>query len=159
MEEAVGKLTAWVPSGSDWPYTLVQLHRGTCYVPLPKEGHLGFLPQRGKETTPCRQISQLEVCQLLVSSLQVAYPIGLNGCEDPIVTSLPESLANDISLTIGESVYLEIDILQSPAEGPDQKVLPIGEISTTVTTSPNRATPPKSEGEGRMTMEVRNLLS
>ena len=116
MEEAVGKLTAWVSSGPDWPYALVQLHEGTCHAPLPKEGHLGILPQGGVEATPCRQISQLEVCQLLISGLQVTYPIGLNGCDEPIITSLPESLANGVSLTGGGSVYLEIDIPQSPAD-------------------------------------------
>ena len=81
MEEAVGKLTAWASSGPDWPYALVQLHEGTHHVPLPKEGHLGILPQRGAEAIPCRHISQLEVCQLLVASPQVIYPIGLNGCD------------------------------------------------------------------------------
>ena len=111
MEEAVRELTAWVSSGPDWPYTLVQLHEVTYHVPLPKEGHLGILPQGGAEMTACRRISQLEVCQLLVSSLQVTYPVGLNGHEEPVITSLPESLANGISLTGGESVYLEIDIL------------------------------------------------
>ena len=57
MQEAVGKLTAWVSSGHNWPYTLMQLHEGTHHVPLPKEGHLGILPQRGAEATPCRQIN------------------------------------------------------------------------------------------------------
>ena len=53
MEEAVGKLTAWASSRCNWPYALVQLHEGTCHVPLPKEGHLGILPQRGAEAIPC----------------------------------------------------------------------------------------------------------
>ena len=104
MEEAVRNLTAWVSSGPDWPYALVWLHKDTCHVPLPKEGHLGILPQRGAEMTACRRISQLEVCQLLVSGLQVAYPIGLNGHEEPIITPLPESLANGVSLTRGKSI-------------------------------------------------------
>ena len=140
MEKVVRKLTAWGSGGPNWPYTLVQLHKGTCHAPLP-EGHLGILPQRGAEVTPCRQISQLEVCQFLISGPQVAYPIGLNGCEEPIITSLPESLANSVSLTRGESVYLEIDILQSLAEELDQKVPPIGELSTTVIASPHKSTP------------------
>ena len=119
MEEAVGKLTAWASSGPNLPYTLVQLHEGTHHVPLPKEGHLGILPQRGVEATPCGEISQLEVYQLLIASPQVTYPIGLNRCEEPVITSLPEPLANSISLTGGKSVYLEIDILPSPAEEQD----------------------------------------
>ena len=148
MEEAVGKLTAWVSSGPNWPYALVWLHKGTHNVPLPKEEHLGILPQRGAEATPCGWISQLEVCQLLISSPQVAYPIGLNGCEEPIITSLLESLANSIGLSRGKSVYLEIDILQSLAEKPDRKVLPIGKLSTTVITSPHKSTP-KIERRGQ----------
>ena len=54
MEEVVGKLTAWASSGPNWPYALVWLHEGTCHVPLPKEKHLGILPQRVAEATPCR---------------------------------------------------------------------------------------------------------
>ena len=110
MEEVVRNLTTWVSSGPNCPYALVPLHKDTHHAPLPKEGHLGILPQRGAEMTACRRISQLEVCQLLVSSQQVTCPIGLNGCEEHIITSLSESLANGISLTRGESIYLEIDI-------------------------------------------------
>ena len=141
MEETVRELTAWVSSGPNWPYALVQLHEDTHHVPLPKEGHLGILPQGGAEMTACRRISQLEVHQLLISSLQVAYPVGLNGHEEPIITSLPESLANGISLTRGESVYLEIDILQSMAEEPDQKAPPIGKCSTIIVASPHKTIP------------------
>ena len=128
-------------------------------MPLPKEGHLGILPQRGAEVTPCRQISQLEVCQLLIAGPQVIYPIGLNRCEEPIITSLLEPLANGISLTRGKPIYLEIDIPPSLAEELDWEVLPIGKVSTIVIASPQKSTPSKLEGEGSMTMEVRNLLS
>ena len=140
MEEAVRELTAWVSSGPNWPYALVQLHKDTCHAPLPKEGHLGILSQRGAEMTACGRISHLEVHQLLVSSLQVTYPIGLNGCEEPVITSLPESLANGKSLTGGKSVHLEIDIPQSLAEEPDWKVLPIGKCSTIIIASPHKTT-------------------
>ena len=75
MEEAVRKLTVWASSGPYWPYTLVWLHKGIHHVPLPKEGYLDILPQRGAETTPCGHISQLEVCQLLITGPQVVYPI------------------------------------------------------------------------------------
>ena len=57
MEEAVKELSAWVSSGSDWPYTLVQLHEDTCHAPLPKEGHLGILPQGGADMTAYGRIS------------------------------------------------------------------------------------------------------
>ena len=79
MEEAVEKLTTCTCSGTDWDYGLVWLHEGTCHVPLPKEGCLGILPQRGAEAVSCGWISQLEVCQLLAASPQDIYPVGLNG--------------------------------------------------------------------------------
>ena len=141
MEEVVGKLTAWASSGPNWPYTLVQLHEGTCNAPLPKEGHLGILPQRGEEVIPCGQISQLEVFQLLIASPQVIYPIGLNGCNEPIITLLPEPLASGISLTADKPVYLEINIPQYPVEEPDWKVPPLSEVSTIVIASPHKSTP------------------
>ena len=159
MEEAIGKLTSCASSGPDWPYTLVQLHEGTCHVPLPKKKHVGILPQRGAEATPCGQISQLEVHQLLIASPKIIYPIGLNGHNEPIRASLPEPLASSISLTAGKPVYLEIDISPPPVEESDQKVLPLSKVSTIIITSPHKSTPPKLEGEGNMTREVRDLLS
>ena len=59
----------------------------------------------------------------------------------------------------GEPVYLEIDIPPPQVEEPDQKVLPLGEVSTIVIASPHKSTLPKLEGEGSMTREVRDLLS
>ena len=149
MEEEVGKLTAWASRGPYWPYTLVQLHKGAHHVPLPQEGHFGILPHRGAEATPCRQISQLEVCKLLITCPQVIYPIGLNGCNEPITTSLPELLASSISLTTGKPVYLEIDIPPSPVEELDQKVLPLGKVSTIMIASPHKSTP-KNRRRGQL---------
>ena len=145
LEEAVKELTAWISSGPNWPYALVWLNEDTHHVPLPKEGHLGILPEGGTDSTTCRRISQLEVCQLLVSGLQVAYPVGLNGCEDPIITSPPKSLANGISLTGGGSIYLEVDIPQPTVEESDQKVLPLGRCSPILMASPLKTTPLKLE--------------
>ena len=102
MEEVVEKLTACTSSGTNWPYALAQLHEGTHHVPLPKDGHWGILPQRGAEEATCGWISQLKVCQLLAASPQVVYPIGLNGHDEPIITSLPEPLASGVSLTTGD---------------------------------------------------------
>ena len=159
MEEAVRELTAWFSSGPNWPYALVQLNKDTCHAPLPKEGHLGILLQGEADMTACRRISQLEVCQLLTSGLQDAYPVGLNGHKDPMIISLPASLANSISLTGGESMYLEIDILQPMAKEPDQKSLPLGRCSTIIISSPPQDHSLKPEREVSMTMEVRSLLS
>ena len=124
VEEAVKELTALVSSGPNWPYTLVELNEDTCHAPLSREGHLGILPEGGTNRTTCRRISELEVCQLLQSDLQVIYPVGLNGFEIPLITTLPRSLANSTSLTGGKSLYLEVDIPQSIAEESDQKASP-----------------------------------
>ena len=159
MEEVVRELTTWVSSGPNWPYTLVWLNKDTCHAPISKEGHLGVLPQGGTDMTACSRFSQLHVCQLLASGLQVAYPVGLHGWEDPIITSLPKSLANGISLTGGGSIYLEVNIQQPMAEQLDWKVLPLGRCSSILIASPLRTTPPKPEREVSMTMEVRSLLS
>ena len=156
MEEAVKKLTVCTSSGTNWLYALVWLLKGTHHAPLPKEGHLCILPQRGVEATPCGQISQLEVCQLLVAIPQVIYPVGLNGQDEPIITSLPELLASSINLTTGEPMYLGIDILSPPMEEPDLKILPLGKVSTIIVASPHKS---PSKLEGSMTTEVRNLLS
>ena len=61
------ELITWVSSGPSWPYALVQLNKDTHHAPLPKERHLGILPQGGTDMTACRRISQLEVCRLLTS--------------------------------------------------------------------------------------------
>ena len=159
MEEAVRELTAWVSSGPNSPYALVGLNEDTLHAPLPKERHLGILPQGGTDMTACRRISQLEVCLLLISGLQVTYLVGLNGCKDPIITSLPESLANSISLTGSRSIYLEINIPQPMVKESDWKALPLGRHSAIIISRSLKTTPPKLEKEVSMTMEVRSLLS
>ena len=65
MEEAVETLTACPSSRTDWPYALAQLYEVSHHTPLPKDKHLGILPQGKAEETSCRQISQLDVCQLM----------------------------------------------------------------------------------------------
>ena len=139
MEEVVGKLATCTSSGTNWPYALVLLHKITCHMPLPKEGHLGILSQRGAEAATCGWISQLEVHQLLVASPQVIYPVGLNRCDEPILTSLPEPLASGISLTAGKPIYLGIDIPSPPMEEPDQKIPPLGKVSTIMVASPHKS--------------------
>ena len=156
MEEVVEKLTACPSSGVDWPYTLAQLYEGPHHALLPKEKHLGIFPQGKVEGSPCGQISQLKVCQLLATGPQVIYPIGLNGLDEPIITTLPELLDSSISVITSKHIYLKIDIPSPPVEEPDQKVPPLGEVSTILILSPPKS-PPKSEGS--MTAGVSNLLS
>ena len=156
IEEAVKKLTAYTSSRVNWPYALAQLCKDPHHAPLPKNKHLGVLPQGKVQETFCGQISQLKVCQLLATSPQVIYPIGLNGHDEPIITTLPDLLGSGISLIISEHIYLEIDIPSPTIEEPDHKMPPLKDIPTFLITSPPKS-PPKSKGS--MTMEVSNLLS
>ena len=156
MEEAVEKLTTCTFSGTNWPYALAQLCQDPNHAPLPKNKHLGILPQGKVQETFCGQISQLEVHQLLAAGPQVIYPIGLNGHNKPVITTLPELLDSSINLIASEHIYLGIDIPSPPVEEPDQKMLPLKDIPTILITSPPKS-PPKSEGS--MTTEVSNLLS
>ena len=144
VEEAVRQLTALVSSGPNWPYTLVQLNGDTCHAPLSREGHLSILSEGGTSSASCGMVSQLEVCQLLSSGLQVIYPVGLNGCEAPMIASPPKSLARGTNLLGGEPIYLKVGILQSTAGESELKVLPSGICSSTPTVSPIKATLPKA---------------
>ena len=60
MEEVLGILSNWTSNGPDWPYVFIQLYENANHAPLPKDKHLGILPQ-GKAESSCEQISQLEV--------------------------------------------------------------------------------------------------
>ena len=160
MEEAVKQLTALISTGPDWPYALVRLNRDACHMPLPREGHLSVLVEGGTSSAACGRVSQLEVCQLLSLSSQVIYLVGLDGCEVSVIASLPKSLAKGTNPLGGKPIYLNVDMPQSIAEGPNLKALPPGShTSSILIASPVRGPPPKAEAEVSMTIEVRELLS
>ena len=160
VEEVVKQLTALVSAGPNWPYALVQLNGDTHNVPLPREGHLSALVEGGTSSATCKRVSQLEVHQLLSSSSQVVYPVGLDGCEVPVIASPSKSLVKGTNLFGGKPIYLKVDIPQSITEEPELKVPPLGShFSSIPMPSPIRAPPPKAEREVSMTMEVRELLS
>ena len=108
MEEAVETLSTCPSSGTDWPYALAPLYEGSSHIPLPKDKHLGVLPQGKAEETSCGQVSQLEVCQLISAGPQVIYPIGLNGHNEPIITTLSEPLISGVSIIASKDLYLGI---------------------------------------------------
>ena len=64
MEEVLGILSTCTSNGLDWPYVFIQLYEGANHAPLPKDKHLSILSQ-GNAESPCGQMSQLKVCQLL----------------------------------------------------------------------------------------------
>ena len=99
-----------------------------------------------------RSANLKSIHQLLATGSQVFYPIGLNGHDEPIITTLPELLDSGMSLIASKHIYLGIDIPSPPVEEPDQKMPPLNDIPTILITS----TP---TSEGSMTTEVSNLLS
>ena len=155
MEEALEILSTCVSSGPDWPYVLTQLYEGTNHAPLPKDKHLGILPQ-GKAESPCGQISQLEVCQLLSARPQVVYLMGLNGGDQSVTINLPGLLHSSSSVTTDEHPYIKIDIPSPTPEEQDGVNLALGGGHTTQTIAM-----PKTPWKPRVTLmaEVGELLT
>ena len=125
MEEAVKQLAPLIPTRPNWPYALVLHNTDTHHVPLPNEGHLSILMEGGTSSATCGWISQLDIWQLLSSGSQIIYPVGLNGCEIPVIMSLSKSLAKGTAMLGGEPIYLSVDMLQSTAKGQESKAHPL----------------------------------
>ena len=154
------QLAQMASTGPNWPYALVWLNGDTCHVPLPKEGHLSVMTEEHTSHVPYGKILQLEVHQLLSSGSQVVYPEGLNGCQVPVIMTLPESLSNGMTMLEGKSTFLQVDLSQSTTKEQESKAFSLSSgLSPTPATSPTWAFPPKAEGQISLTMEVSELLS
>ena len=125
LEEAVGTLSTCISSGSDWPYALAQLYKGSNHTPLPKDKHIAILPW-GKVESPYGQISQLKVCQLLSTGSRVIYPVGLNGSDQLVTITLPELLHSSSSITTNEHSHMGINIAELSPEEPEHATPPLG---------------------------------
>ena len=142
------------------PYALVQLNRDVHHMPLPTEDHLSVMMEGNTSNFPCRKICQLEVCQLLSSGSWVVYPEGLNGCQVPVIMSLPELLSNGMTILKGESSFLQVDLSQSAKKEQESKAPSLGDgLSPNRAASTTGAFSPKAEGQTSMTMEASKLLS
>ena len=156
MEEVVGTLSTYISSGPNWPYALVQLYEVSSHTPLPRDKHLGILPQGKVEESPYWQISQLKVCQLLSTRPQVIYPVGLNGNDELVMTTLPELLHSSASITTNKHPYMRIDIAPPPLEEPEHTTSPIGKAHT-IPAANSPKTPPKPRVS--IAAEVNDLLT
>ena len=113
-------------------------------MPLPKEGHLSILAKECTSHVPSRRIQQLEVCQLQSSGSQVVYLEGLNGCQVPLIMTLPESLSQGMTMLKGESTFLQVDLPKSTTKEQEPKFPSLGGgLSPTPASSPTWAFPPK----------------
>ena len=153
MVEALGILSTCTPSGPNWPYVLIQLYEGTNHVPLPKDKHLGVLPQA---ESPCGQISQLEVHQLLSARPRVIYVVGLNGGDQSVTMDLSGLLHGGSSITTDEHLYMRIGIPSPTPDEQDGVELPLGGGHSTET-----IVMPKTPWKPRVTLtaEVGELLT
>ena len=135
--------------------SLPSLYEGANHAPLPKDKHLGILPQ-GKAESPYGQISQLKVCQLLSATPQVIYLVGLNGGNQSATINLPGPLHSGSSITTDEHPYIKINIPSSTPEEQDCANLPLGRVHATLAVAM-----PKTPWKPRVTLtaEVDNLLT
>ena len=160
IEEAIKQLDKLTPSRPNWPYALGQLNGDACHMPLPTESHLSFMMEGSTSSIPCGRICQLAVHQLLSSGSQVVYSEGLNGCQIPVITSLPELLSKGVTMLESKSTFLQVDLMQSATKEQEFKVLSLGSGSnTTLAASPTQAFPSTVDSHISMTMEVSKLLS
>ena len=160
IDNMAQQLIQLTSTGPNCPYAPVWLKWDACHVPLPTEGHLSIMTEGNTGNVPCRKICQLEVHQLLSSGSQVVYPEGLNGCQVPVIMSLPELLSNGVTMLKGKPTFLKVDLPQSTTEEQESKAPSLdGGSSPPLAASPTRALPPKAESQISMTMEVGKLLS
>ena len=124
MAEVLEILSTCTPSGPDWPYILIQLYEGTNHAPL------GIMSQ---VESPCGQIGQLEVCQLLSAGPRVVYLVGLNGGNQSVTMDLPGPLHGGSSVTTEEHLYMTIDIPSPTPEEQDSVDPPLDGGHTTQT--------------------------
>ena len=155
MEKAIGTLSACISSGPDWPYAPAQLYKGSNHTPLPKDKHIGVLPQGKAEENPYGEISKLKVCQLLSARPRVIYPVGINGGDQPVTITLPELLHSVSSITSDEHPHMRIDTPLLSPEETEHTTLPVGRAHTIPS-----ATTPKTPWKPRISLmaEVNDLL-
>ena len=160
IDSTAKHLTQLASTGPNWPYTLVWFNGDACHMPLPTKGHLSVMVEGSTSSIPYGKICQLEVCQILSSGSWVVYLEGLNGCQVPVILTIPESLSNGVTMLEGKSTFLQVDLSQSTTKEQEPRTLSPGSgLSPTPAAGPTRAYLPKVEGQISMTMEVSELLS
>ena len=78
----------------------------------------------------------------------MVYPEGLNGCQVPVITSLPEFLSKGVTMLEGESTFLQVDLSQSATKEQESTALSLSSgLNTTPAASHTRAFPPKQKAK------------
>ena len=159
LDEVVKKFALLTTSSENLAHAFVWFNEDAQHVPLPKEGHLGIMIEGLPSRMVCGHICQLEVCLLLQLECQVVYPEGLKGSLEPVVTSLPESLAHGVNM-LNKPTFLQVDLSQFTAgdcalkaSAPHRTLTPISPTHLTM------GHPPRTKGHISMAAEVQELLS
>ena len=86
----------------------------------------------------------------------MVYPVGLNGNDEPLATTLPELLHSSASITTNEYMYMRINIPSPPLEEPEHTASLVGEAHIIPT-----ANSPKTSPKPRVSIaaEVDDLLT
>ena len=160
IDEAAKQLTQLPSVGPDWPYALVWLNGDGHHVPLPTEGHLSVMTEGNTSNVPCGKICQLEVHQLLISGSQVVYLEGLNGCQVPVVMTLPELLSNGMTMLKGKPTFLQVDLSQytTKEQEPKASYLSSG-LSPPPASGPTRAFPARQRAKAAWPWRSANYYS
>ena len=143
------------------PYALVQLNKDTCHAALPKEGHLGILPEGGTNSTTCRGIKppgSLPAPRLRPAGHLPSRAEWTQGSHHNLSAWVPGPRHKPnwrwIHLLSRLTSYNPLWKSQTRKHCPPWQMLPLSWLA-----SPLKTTPPKLEREVSMTMEVWSLLS
>ena len=78
----------------------------------------------------------------------MVYLEGLNGCQVPVITSLPELLSNGMTMLEGKPTFLQVDLSQSATKEQESKAPSLGSgLSPPLAASPTRALPPRQKAK------------
>ena len=84
------------------------------------------------------------------------YPVGLNGNDELVTTTLPELLQSGASITTNKHPYMRIDTPPPPLKEPECTTLPVGKVHT-IPAANSPKTPPKPRVS--IAAEVDDLLT
>ena len=80
------------------------------------------------EYQQCLLWKDLPIGSLPTSGVRLpgGLPGGLNGCQVPVVMTLPELLSNGVTMLRGESTFLQVDLSQSATKEQESEALSLG---------------------------------
>ena len=110
--------------------------------------------------SPMEESANWRFVKLLSSGSWVVYLEGLNGCQVPVIMTLPESLSNSMTMLKDESTFLQVDLSQSATKEQEPKALSLRQWFKPCSCHKLcQGCSPQVEGQISMTMEVSELLS